>query len=63
MVQTVAHATEGEIELLGPVAKLSRTPAKINAAPPTLGQHTDEVLLEMGFSAETIADWREQNII
>ena len=34
---------------------LSRTPSKIAATPPELGQHTDEVLKEFGFADQEIA--------
>jgi formyl-CoA transferase len=36
--------------------KLSRTPSKIVATPPTQGQHTDEVLKEFGFADNEIAE-------
>jgi formyl-CoA transferase len=38
-----------------PVA-LSRTPSKIVATPPDMGQHTDEVLKEFGFADKEIAE-------
>jgi len=38
-----------------PVA-LSRTPSKIVATPPSIGQHTDEVLKEFGFADKEIAE-------
>jgi len=44
MVQTVIHDTLGEVDLVGPVAKFSRTPATIRSAPPTLGAQTNQVL-------------------
>jgi formyl-CoA transferase len=44
MVQEVEHPTAGQIEVLGPVAKFSRTPAAVRLPPPPLGRHTDEVL-------------------
>lgn len=39
MVQTVQHPTIGDLKVLGTVAKLSKTPAKINTPPPLLGEH------------------------
>jgi formyl-CoA transferase len=36
----------------GPVAKLSRTPTRVRSAAPGLGQHTEEVLAELGIEAE-----------
>lgn len=47
MVQTVHHATLGEVQQLGPVAKLSATPAAIRSAPPLLGADTADILQEM----------------
>jgi formyl-CoA transferase len=46
MVQSVPHPKAGTIRLLGPVAKLSRTPAVIRSAPPLLGADTDRILAE-----------------
>ena len=45
----------GPVRLLGPPFKLSRTPAQPTSAPgPALGQHTEEVLREAGYSDEAI---------
>jgi len=38
------HAAIGAIETLGPVVKLSRTPAEVLLPPPALGEHTEEIL-------------------
>jgi crotonobetainyl-CoA:carnitine CoA-transferase CaiB-like acyl-CoA transferase len=43
-VGTFAHATLGDIQLVGSPIHLSRTPVEPKGAPPTLGQHTHEVL-------------------
>ena len=42
---------------------LSRTPSKLVAPPPDLGQHTNAVLKELGFSAKAIAALRKANAI
>ena len=55
MVQTVDHPTAGRIELLGPVAKFSRTPAGIRLAPPPLGYDTSAILGDLlGYLPEEI---------
>jgi crotonobetainyl-CoA:carnitine CoA-transferase CaiB-like acyl-CoA transferase len=41
------HPSFGEVTTLGPVVKLSRTPADVRRPPPALGEHTSEVLTEL----------------
>ena len=50
MVQELDHPTAGRIRLLGLPVKLGGTPAAIHRPPPTLGQHTRELLEELGVS-------------
>jgi formyl-CoA transferase len=64
MVQEVEHRTAGMIKLLGPVAKLSKTPARIKEAPPTLGADTESILRErLNYSSEQIATLQKGGII
>ncbi|MCP5097339.1 MAG: CoA transferase [Chloroflexi bacterium] len=64
MVQNVDHRTEGTIQQLGPVAKLSKTPAQIYNAPPSLGADTEAVLSErLNFTPEQIVTLREEGVI
>jgi crotonobetainyl-CoA:carnitine CoA-transferase CaiB-like acyl-CoA transferase len=44
MLITQAHPGVGAVQTLGPVVKLSRTPADVRLPPPALGEHTEEVL-------------------
>ena len=50
-------------QVVGQPVSLSRTPSKIAAPPPELGQHTEEVLQEFGFSAQEIATLRRSKVI
>ncbi|HEV3112361.1 MAG TPA: CoA transferase [Candidatus Binataceae bacterium] len=48
---------------VGPPAKMSRTPLKIRSAAPALGQHTDEVLDQLGIDAAARHQLREAKVI
>ena len=49
MVEEVEHPVEGVIPTLGFPVKFSETPMRIRRPPPLLGQHTDEVMREIGW--------------
>jgi formyl-CoA transferase/CoA:oxalate CoA-transferase len=56
MIARVDHEAQQALQVLGIPVKLSGTPGRVRTAPPTLGEHTDRVLSELGFSkAETDA--------
>lgn len=61
--QQVEHATLGPIDQIGFPYTFSATPPMIRRPPPTLGQHTDEVLGELGFSAEQIAALKTGGVV
>ncbi len=63
MVTTIRHAA-GDLRVLGPVAKFSETPSAVHAAPPLLGQHTEEILKDLlGLDAEKIHALRQSGVI
>jgi len=51
------------VDVPGIVPKLSRTPGEVDRLAPTLGQHTDEVLQELGIDEGTRQGWRERGIL
>jgi crotonobetainyl-CoA:carnitine CoA-transferase CaiB-like acyl-CoA transferase len=59
----VEHPTLGTIRLVNQAARLSRTPAALAAASPELGEHTEELLHELGFGTGEIAALRERRVI
>ena len=63
MVETVPHATIGDLKMLGIPFKLSDTPAAVRRPPPLLGEHTDEVLAELGMDTGEIAKLREEKVV
>jgi crotonobetainyl-CoA:carnitine CoA-transferase CaiB-like acyl-CoA transferase len=59
-----AYAEAGSVDLIAsPLAQMSASPASIRRAPPMLGEHNGEVLGELGYSEERIAELREAKII
>ncbi len=63
MVTEAGHPVAGTIKMLGSPIKLSAQPAAIRRPPPALGQHTDEILAETGYTAAQIAELRAAGAI
>ena len=59
----VEHPTRGRMPVVGFPWRFSETPAEVAAAAPELGQHTEEILQELGFSWKQIAALREQGVL
>ncbi len=58
-----AYASIDGVVQPAPAPRFSRTPAEIQSPPPEPGQHTEEVLLDWGYSGERIAELLADNII
>jgi crotonobetainyl-CoA:carnitine CoA-transferase CaiB-like acyl-CoA transferase len=64
MVQEVTDANGDTFPLIGPVAKMDRTPLTVTKAPPLLGEDTAAVLTQtLGLSPEEIDDLTDQGVI
>jgi crotonobetainyl-CoA:carnitine CoA-transferase CaiB-like acyl-CoA transferase len=63
MMVEMDHPVEGAVKGLGIPVKLSETPGEIRRAAPLLGEHTEEILAELGYSEREIADLRERSVI
>jgi formyl-CoA transferase len=64
MTLTAEHVSAGTVHFPGFPYKFSGTPAEVRLPPPTLGQHTQEVLREvLGYSAGDIAIFRERGVV
>ena len=57
--QEIEHAQLGTMQVPGPPIKMSVTPTKISGGGPELGMHTEEYLLEIGYSWEEITQLRD----
>jgi crotonobetainyl-CoA:carnitine CoA-transferase CaiB-like acyl-CoA transferase len=63
MITEVEHATLGRTKTLGAPVKFSRTPSEVRRGAPVLGQHTKEILAEIGFSVEDVRRMEEERIV
>lgn len=53
----------GELKLFNLTAKFEKTAGRVECAPPLLGEHTTEILSELGYSIEQVADLRARGIV
>ncbi len=51
------------VKLPGPAVDLSETPGSVRSPAPELGQHTEDVLLDLGYGWDEIASLREESVI
>ena len=63
MAQVVESATLGRQEVVGQAVNLSRTPSSIRMATPEAGEHTDQILNDLGYAPEEIAELRSSGVI
>jgi formyl-CoA transferase len=63
MVVEIEHPTLGHLRTLGSPIKMSATPPDVSRRAPRLGEHTDEVLAEAGFSESEVEALRRADAI
>jgi crotonobetainyl-CoA:carnitine CoA-transferase CaiB-like acyl-CoA transferase len=63
MLYSTRHPKRGEIKMLGLPVKLKRTPGKPQGPSPMLGQHTEEILLKLGYKPKDISELEKQGVI
>jgi crotonobetainyl-CoA:carnitine CoA-transferase CaiB-like acyl-CoA transferase len=63
MIVEVDHPKAGRVKTLGTPVKFSATPGEVKRAAPLLGQHTREVLEDLGYSAAAIARLHEDGAV
>ena len=63
VAQTVTSPVRGDIEIVGQPIHMTRTPNRVVAPAPEYGEHTEEVLEALGYSAGDIAGFHERGVI
>jgi crotonobetainyl-CoA:carnitine CoA-transferase CaiB-like acyl-CoA transferase len=63
MVQEMAHPVAGPVKVLGNPVKMSASPPTYRTAAPQLGEHTEAILTEVGYSPGEIAALRAQGVV
>ena len=63
LLTEVEHHEAGTVTTMGAVAKFSDTPFEVDSASPALGQHSEGILLDLGYSKSDIKEWREAGIV
>jgi crotonobetainyl-CoA:carnitine CoA-transferase CaiB-like acyl-CoA transferase len=62
-ITSVDHPMMGPIRMAGPMIQMSETPLAAQGASPTLGQHTDDVLRQLGYDDERIDALRAAGVL
>jgi crotonobetainyl-CoA:carnitine CoA-transferase CaiB-like acyl-CoA transferase len=64
MIETIEHPAAGALKMLGIPFKFSATACSVRRPPPTLGQHSEEILSgELGLDDKAIAELRRSKVV
>jgi len=63
MVITLEHPARGSIKMVNAPVKLTKTPVRPHIPPPLLGQHSRDILLQLGYTEQQIADLAARGIV
>ena len=63
LVVELPHAATGTVEMVGPIIRMHGTPTAAQLPPPTLGQHSREVLVELGYADTEIESLAAAGVI
>jgi crotonobetainyl-CoA:carnitine CoA-transferase CaiB-like acyl-CoA transferase len=63
MIATVEHPVVGSYKCLSHPVKFSETPGPLPFTAPTFGQHSEEILVELGYSLDDVAQFKSSGVI
>ena len=63
MMKELDHTKVGKIKVTGIPVKLSETPGEVKTPPPFLGEHTQEVLKDLGYDDQDLEKLRQEKVI
>nr|WP_290665347.1 CoA transferase [Ardenticatena sp.] len=63
MIWEMEQSTAGQVRTLGNPVHMRRTPPQVQRAAPLLGEHTEEILAELGYNQEAIETLRKEGVI
>ena len=63
MMKELDHTKAGKIKVTGIPVKLSDTPGKVDTPPPVLGEQTEEILADLGYSSQEAEALRQEKVV
>ncbi|HJP28849.1 MAG TPA: CoA transferase, partial [Dehalococcoidia bacterium] len=63
MAVRVDHPRLGKFDVVNQAIKMSRTPSEVRTATPDQGEHTDDILAELGYDERLIAKMHENGVV
>jgi crotonobetainyl-CoA:carnitine CoA-transferase CaiB-like acyl-CoA transferase len=63
MIQNIEHPLVGNLNIVGPSIEFSRTPSSVRLPPPLLGEHSETILFELGFTKSEVRTFLDSGTV